>query len=73
MTTRASVALAVSALLLLGCGGESEEKSESAGSAGEAAKGCTERDGAWFGRLDDRTRIISQTREACEERLKQGR
>jgi hypothetical protein len=68
-TTRVSVLIAVSAMLLFGCGGDSGAESGNGMSANEAKKGCTERDGAWFGRLDDGKRIISQTREACEERL----
>lgn len=64
MTFRASAALAVSAMLLVGCGGSGSE-SASAG----ASKGCTERDGGWFGRTAEGAMISSQTKEACEERL----
>jgi hypothetical protein len=67
--TRTSVVIAVSALFLVGCGDSSEAGSGTESTA-EASKGCTERDGAWFGRLEDGTGIISQTRKACEERLR---
>jgi hypothetical protein len=65
MKTLASVVIAVSATLLLGCGDDSGVESS------QVKKGCKERDGAWFGRLDDNTSFMSQTQEACEERLRQ--
>lgn len=64
MTFRAGAALALSAMLLVGCGGSGSE-----GASAGASKGCTERDGAWFGRSADGAIISSQTKEACEERL----
>lgn len=66
---RAGVLLALSATLLLGCGGASEPDSEAAST--QASAGCTERDGAWFGRSESGAMITSQTRAACEERLGQ--
>jgi hypothetical protein len=69
MKYRTSVAIVVSSLLLLGCGGDSGAEPDNGESTAEAESGCTERDGAWFGRLEDGTGIISQTQEACEERL----
>jgi hypothetical protein len=65
MKTSASVVIALSAMLFLGCGNDS-----GAGS-GDVKKGCTERDGGWFGRLDNGSIAISQTKEACEERLRE--
>lgn len=64
MIFRTSLVLALSAVLLGACGGETDDN----GSA-TASSGCTERDGAWFGRNADGAMITSQTREACEERI----
>lgn len=64
MTFRASAVLALSAILLVGCGGSGSD-----GASAGASKGCTERDGGWFGRSADGALISSQTKEACEERL----
>ena len=66
MIFRTSLVLALSIILLGACGGEAEESSSAGASA---SAGCTERDGAWFGRRADGTGIISQTQEACEKRL----
>lgn len=60
------LAFALSITLLAACGGEAED-SPAAGAS--ASDGCTERDGAWFGRRSDGTGIISQTQEECEKRL----
>lgn len=68
-TTHASVVIAVSTLLLLGCGSDSGAEPDNGGSTDKVTKGCTERDGAWFGRTADGVMITSQTQEACEERL----
>lgn len=68
MTFRASLVLALSAMFLSGCGGGSEAESANEGTSAEANRGCTERDGGWFGRTADGAMITSQTREACEER-----
>lgn len=64
MIFRTSLVFVLSIILLGACGGEADD-SPTAG----ASAGCTERDGAWFGRRADGTRIMSQTREACEKRL----
>lgn len=69
MRFRVSAVLALSMMLLLGCGGDPVTESANDGPSGEASSGCTERDGAWFGRSADGDFISSQTREACEERL----
>lgn len=69
MTSR-GIALILSALLLWGCGADEEAESPDATSDGVAGE-CTERDGGWFGQLDDGTLITSQTQEACEERLRE--
>jgi hypothetical protein len=68
MKTPASVLLALSAMLLIGCGGDSGSEAADEGASAQAKSGCTERDGAWFGRTADGAMITSQTREACEER-----
>lgn len=67
--TYASVVIAVSAMFLFGCGDNSGAGSGNGWPAGENSKGCTERDGAWFGRSEDGAMISSQTQEACEEQL----
>lgn len=69
MTLRAGAVLLLSALFLAGCGGSGSETGDS-GPSSEASSGCTERDGAWFGRTQDGAMITTQTREACEERVR---
>ena len=64
MIFRTSLVFVLSIILLGACGGEAGDSS-----AAGASAGCTERDGAWFGRRADGTGIISQTQEACEKRL----
>ena len=66
MIFRTCLVLVLSIMLLAACGGEAEDSSAAGASA---SAGCTERDGAWFGRRADGTGIISQTQEACEKRL----
>lgn len=70
-TARASLVFALTALLLAGCGGDSSTDSPDDGATATENRGCTERDGAWFGRSESGAMITSQTREACEERLGQ--
>lgn len=69
MTFRAGVALFLSAMLLSGCAEDSSSKAVDEVPSAEATSGCTEHDGAWFGRSADGAVITSQTREACEERV----
>ncbi|MDT0617094.1 hypothetical protein RM531_01260 [Salinisphaera sp. P385] len=69
MRFRVSAVLALSVMLLLGCGGDPVTESAGDSPLAEASSGCTERDGAWFGRSADGAFISSQTQEACEERL----
>lgn len=69
MKVRANLALALLTVLVAACGGDSPAESSDAGATINQTRGCTERDGGWFGRSEDGARIISQTREACEERL----
>lgn len=64
LVLRTSVILALSATLLAACGGNSDDSASATASAG-----CTERDGAWFGRRADGAMITSQTQAACEERI----
>lgn len=64
MIFRTSLVFVFSIMLLGACGGEPGDSS----AAGASAE-CTERDGAWFGRRADGTGIISQTRDACEQRI----
>ena len=66
MIFRTSVVFVLSIILLGACGGEAEDSSAAGASA---SAGCTERDGAWFGRRADGTGIISQTQDECEKRL----
>ncbi len=66
-TVPASLSLALSAMLLLACGGDSDVARDE---PAEMALGCSERDGAWFGRSEGGAMIMSQTQEACEERLR---
>lgn len=67
--SRASTVLTLSVMLLLGCGGDPATESVDKSPSAEASSGCTERDGAWFGRSADGAFISSQTQAACEERL----
>lgn len=69
MPIRASVALAVSVLFASGCGGGSGPEAADQAPSSEGNSGCTERDGGWFGRTAEGGMIVSQTREACEQRL----
>lgn len=70
-TARATLLFALTALLLAGCGGNSSTDSADDGATTTKNSGCTERDGAWFGRSESGAMITSQTRAACEERLGQ--
>lgn len=65
MKAQANLVFVLFATILVGCGGGSTDE----GASVKASKGCTERDGGWFGRNEDGAMIISQTQEACEERL----
>lgn len=69
MRLHVSAVLTLSMMILLGCGGDSATESADDGPSTKASSGCTERDGAWFGRSADGAFISSQTREACEARL----
>lgn len=69
MTAPASLVCALSAILLVGCGSDSPANSANDGASTSENRGCTERDGAWFGRSEGGAMITSQTQEACEERL----
>ncbi len=69
MRLHVSAVLALSMTLLLGCGGDPVTESANDSPPAQASSGCTERDGAWFGRSADGAFISSQTREACEARL----
>jgi len=69
--TSTCVVIAVSAMFLLGCGGDSGAEPGNGGATGEVKAGCTERAGlGWTGRSNDGAIITAQTREACEERLR---
>ncbi|PLW81264.1 hypothetical protein CWI75_16695 [Kineobactrum sediminis] len=66
---RANLVFALFATILVSCGGDLPADSADEGGSSKASKGCTERDGGWFGRNESGAMIISQTQEACEERL----
>ena len=68
-STRASLVLAVSSVLLLGCSDDAGPVSTDDRAEPTEYRECTERDNAWFGRRSDGTMISSQTREACEQAL----
>lgn len=63
---RTSLVLVLSATLLGACGGDTDDSP-----VAKASEGCTERDGAWFGKRADGAMITSQTRDACEERIRE--